>query len=207
MNETPAPEPRDDSSPKLNWSVIAPVGLLVLAVLAIVWLGLTTGGEAKPDPFLGAIGTPIRGTFVPDTPTPQGAEGTPRPRPTFVGNVQGTPLDRDAQRRGDLIRLLIAANEYREDNDGYPSTGGNLQTVCVFLDDDVGCDLAEYLEGGELPVDPFGDPIENGYWFESNGESVKIYAALELEITDEERCPTNNVDLREKPSLICIEGP
>ena len=198
--------PRLNDRMKLNWSIILPVGLLVLALLAIVWLDLATGGEAKPDPFLGTIGTPVRGTFVPSTPTPEGAEGTPRPRPTFAGNVQGTPLERDAKRRGDLLLLLTASNRFRLATGEYPNTGGNIQTLCVFTDDDVGCQLEDLMEGG-LPEDPFGDPIENGYWYQSDGDTVKIYAALELEITDEERCPTDNVDLIEKPSLVCIEGP
>jgi hypothetical protein len=195
-----------DDVKKLNWAVIAPVGLLALAILMIVYLDLATGGEAKPDPYLGAIGTPVRGTFVPATPTPEGAQATPRPRPTFAGVAEGTPLERDAQRRGDLLRLLIAANEIRDETGEYPTTGGNLQTLCAFRELDVGCGLAESYPG-ELPQDPLGDPIENGYWYESDGQTVKIYAALELEIADDERCPTDNVDLRVKASLVCITGP
>ncbi|MEX0750527.1 MAG: hypothetical protein WD359_06925 [Dehalococcoidia bacterium] len=191
---------------RLNWAVIAPVGLLALALLAILWLDLATGGEAKPDPFLGTIGTPVRGTFVAPTSTPPGAEATPRPRPTVGGDAEGTPLERDAARRGALVLLLVAADEYRDENGEYPSTGGNLQTLCVYKDDDVGCDLAETYDGA-LPEDPAGDPIKNGYWYQSDGETVKIYAALELEISDSERCPTDNVDLRVKQSLVCIEGP
>jgi hypothetical protein len=49
---------------RLNWAVIVPVGLLAMALLAILWLDLATGGEAKPSPYLGTIGTPVRGTFV-----------------------------------------------------------------------------------------------------------------------------------------------
>jgi hypothetical protein len=191
---------------RLNWAVFAPVGLLVVALVAILWLDLATGGEAEPDPFLGTIGTPVRGTFVAPTSTPPGAEPTRRAVPTVTGDVEGDPLDRDALRRGDLVRLLIAANAYRDEHGEYPSTGGNLQTLCVYKEDDKGCDLAETYEG-ELPEDPAGDPIRNGYWYESTGDTVKIYAALELEIPDDERCPTENVDLRVKASLICIEGP
>jgi len=191
---------------RLNWAVAAPVGLLVLALAAILWLDLATGGEAEPDPFLGAIGTPVRGTFVAPTSTPVGAQPTARARPTVPADVSGEPLDRDALRRGDLVRLLVAANAYREEFGEYPSTGGNLQTLCVYKADDKGCQLAETYEG-PLPEDPAGDPIKNGYWYESTGDTVKIYAALELEIPDAERCPTDNVDLRVKASLICIEGP
>jgi len=199
---------------RLNWAIIGPVSLLVVALAAILWLDFATGGEAEPDPYLGAIGTPVRGTFVaptstpfvPATATPQGAESTPRAVPTITGDVTGDPRERDALRRGDLIRLLTAANAYRDEHGEYPSTGGNLQSLCVYKDDDQGCNLAETYDG-PLPEDPAGDPIKNGYWYESTGDTVKIYAALELEITDDERCPTDNVDLRVKASLVCIEGP
>jgi hypothetical protein len=195
-----------NGAPKLNWTIIAPVALLALAILMIVWLDLATGGEAKPAPYLGTIGTPVRGTFVPSTPTPVGAEATPRPRPTFVGLAEGTALDRDALRRGDLIRLLIAANKVRDETGAYPTTGGNVQTLCAFKELDVGCGLKDAY-GADLPQDPLDNPIENGYWYASDGQTVTIYAALELEISDSERCDTDNVDLLEKASLVCISGP
>jgi len=191
---------------KLPWAVIAPVGLLAVALASLAWLDLTTGGEAKPEPYLGKIGTPVRGTFVPATPTPPGAAGTPRPRPTFAGVAQGTSETRDTRRRNDLLALLGAADQYRKDNGEYPTTGGNLQSLCVYKDIDAGCKLAPNL-GGKLPEDPFGDPTKNGYWFESSGQRIKFYAALEGDIPDTEKCPTSNVDLRKKQNLICVEAP
>jgi hypothetical protein len=195
-----------DEIRKWNWTVIAPIALLVVALVAILWLDLTSGGAEDPE-FLGTLGTPVRGTFVPSTPTPEGAQATPRPRPTFAGVAEGTPVERDAKRRGDLVRLLLAANAIRDEDGSYPETGGNVQTLCVFEDLDQGCRLKDTIEGGVLPQDPFGEPIVNGYWYSSDGDTVKIYASLELEITEEERCATDNVDLREKASLVCIEGP
>lgn len=196
-----------DAVKKLKWTIIAPVGLLALAILAVVWLDLATGGEAKPSPLLGAVGTPVRGTFVPPTATTTGEpNATPRPRPTFAGVVSGTPAERDLRRQQDLVLLLGAANELRERDGEYPTTRGNIQTLCVFKDDDVGCELADAL-GRDVPIDPFGDAVENGYWYASDGRTVTIYAALEQDISEAQRCPTDNVDLREKTSLICIKGP
>lgn len=196
-----------DAVKKLKWTIIAPVGLLVAAILAIVWLDLATGGEAKPSPLLGAVGTPVRGTFVPATATPPGAaNATPRPRPTFAGVVSGTPAERDLRRQQDLVLLLGAANELRQRDGEYPTTRGNIQTLCVFNDDDVGCQLAAPL-GRDVPIDPYGDAVENGYWYASDGKTVTIYAALEQDIPEAQRCPTDNVDLKEKANLICIKGP
>jgi hypothetical protein len=196
-----------DGVKNLKWTIIAPVGLLALAILAIIWLDLATGGEAKPSPLLGAVGTPVRGTFVAPTATPTGQPGaTPRPRPTFAGVVAGTPAERDLRRQQDLVLLLGAANELRDREGDYPTTNGNVQTLCVFKDDDVGCQLGEVL-GRDVPIDPFGDAVSNGYWYASDGKTVKIYAALEQDIPEAQRCPTDNVDLKEKANLICIEGP
>src|SRR5581483_6022865 len=47
-----------------------------------------------------------------------------------------------------------------------------------------------------LPQDPLGDPISNGYWYQSDGQSAKVYASLEEDIAAEQPCPTDNVDLR-----------
>ena len=115
-------------------------------------------------------------------------------------------LDRDGTRRGDLIRILQAANAYKEENGEYISTDGNIQTLCAFKDIDKGCEYEATL-GGDVPEDPAGDPVQNGYWYQSDGQSLVLYAALELEIPDEERCRTENVDLREEPSLICLRFP
>lgn len=173
--------------------------------MAILALNFSTGGEAKPDPYLGTIGTPIRSTYVAD-PTEAPDDGTPRARPTFAGVQRGTPAERDARRRNDLLLLLGAANALRERTGSYATTNGNVQTLCAFRDDDVGCGLASEF-GGQLPEDPFGNPIENGYWYASTGEALRIYAALELDIPDNQKCPTDNVDLLEKANLICVVAP
>jgi hypothetical protein len=153
------------------------------------------------------VGAPVRGTFVPATATPPGAaNATPRPRPTFAGVVSGTPAERDLRRQQDLVLLLGAANELRQRDGEYPTTRGNIQTLCVFKDDDVGCQLADPL-GRDVPIDPYGEAVENGYWYASDGKTVTIYAALEQDIPEARRCPTDNVDLKEKANLICIKGP
>lgn len=191
---------------KLKWGIVLPVAGIIAALLVILWLDIRHGGEAEPAAPLGAIGTPMRGTFVPPTATPLGGGATPRPRPTFAGVLPGTALDRDGTRRGDLIRLLEAANAYKDANGEYISTDGNIQTLCAFKDIDKGCGYSETL-GRDVPADPAGEPVQNGYWYQSDGQSLVLYAALELEIPEEERCRTENVDLRTKPSLICLRFP
>ena len=190
----------------LQWGVIGPVALLAGALIILISLAVVHRGEAKPEPLLGAVGTPIRGTFVPPTATPVGGGATPRPRPTFAGVLQGTVEERDALRRGDLIRLLQALNTYKEQNGAYITTSGNIQTLCAFKNVDAGCRLKDVL-GKDVPVDPAGDPVNNGYWYASDGTTLTLYAALEADIPDNERCRTENVDLKKKASLICLRAP
>ena len=131
---------------RLKWNVLIPVGLLALATIGLIWLTLASSGEAEPPPLMGELGTPVRGTFVPPTPTPTGVKPTPRPRPTLGPQVPGTPEERDAQRQQDLLRLAAAVTAYHDEENAYPKTGGNIQTLCVYQELDAGCALAEFFE-------------------------------------------------------------
>jgi hypothetical protein len=180
------------------------VGLLAVALGAVLWLGFTSDGDAEPSAYLGEVGTPIRYPYVPPDETPESA-ATPRPRPTFTGNLVGTAEERDEERRNDLLQILGALNAYRERNGEYINTSDNIQTLCAFKDVDAGCGLASFM-GGEVPVDPSGEPTRNGYWYQSNGETLRIYAAVEGDIPDDERCDTNYVDFEDRV-MICVTAP
>ena len=189
---------------KLNWGVIAPLALLAFALLGVLWLGFASSGEAAPPPYLGEVGTPVRYTYEAEDEIPSGTS-TPRPRATLTGNLQGTAEQRDERRRNDLLRIYGAAQAYRERNGEFLSTGGNIQTLCAFKEVDAGCALGQFL-GGEVPVDPTGEPTRNGYWYQSDGQSMRIYAALEVEIPEDQRCETTYVDFRER-LMICLSAP
>src|SRR5947209_12873224 len=173
-----------------KWNIIAPVGLLVVALLAVAWFDLTSSGSAEPPPLLGVVGTPVRGTFTPPTATAIGARPSPKPRPTIEGAVSGTPAERDQQRRIDLLSMLDGFNKLKARDGSYPTTNGNLQTLCVFKDIDVGCALKDVLSSGP-PQDPLGDPVQNGYWYSSDGNSLKLYASMEGDVPSEQRCETD----------------
>lgn len=196
------------SSGSWNWTVIAPVALIVAALLAVVVLDATKGGAAEPKAPLGEIGTPVRQAYVAPTVTPIGLQATPKPKPTFAGvnAAKGTPDERDAKRRNDLLLLLSAANQLRSRDGSYPTTKGNVQTVCAYKDLDIGCKIKDTF-GGDLPSDPLGDPVKNGYWYSSDGQSMTLYAALEGDIPDAQKCPTNDAELKKKSAVICVKGP
>jgi hypothetical protein len=197
------PGGRIDVARRISWATALPVGLLALALAVIAYFDVTAGGDAKPPPLLGAIGTPIRGTFTPPTPTPIGARPTPRPRPTVAG-APGTAAERDQQRRRDLLRLLGAFDDIRRQTGAYPDTGGNIQTLCVYEGLDVGCIVGEVL--GDVPEDPLGRSAEFGYWYQSDGQRMTLYAALEEDIPDEERCPSDYIEFEDKV-LVCLHAP
>ncbi len=185
-----------------RWTVIAPVALIAAIVAAALLLDLATGGEAKPPPLLGAIGTPVRGTFVPPTPTVVGAGPTPRPRPTIAGVVAGTPAERDAERRVDALVIVDGLLKLRERDGEFPSTNNNIQSLCVYREVDQGCNLSDVLDA-DPPSDPLGEPGLNGYWYQSDGTTAKIYISLEGEVGDAERCDTDYVDFQDDPNMIC----
>jgi len=188
-----------------KWNIIAPVGLLTVALIAVAWFDLTSSGSAEPPPLLGEVGTPVRGTFTPPTATAVGARPTPKARPTVAG-ATGTAADRDHQRQVDLLTMLDGFNKLKARDGSYPTTNGNIQTLCAFKDLDIGCALKDVLPNGP-PQDPLGDPVQNGYWYSSDGNSLKLYASMEGDVPSEQRCETDNVDLKTKPNLVCLSAP
>ena len=189
-----------------RWSIIAPVALIAAVIGAVIWFDATTGGEAKPNPPLGAIGSPVRPTYVAPTATPVGGP-TPKPRPTFspgAATAPGTKEQRDAKRRSDLLVLLNAANQLKARDGAYPDTHNNVQTVCKYKDNDAGCALQSVLSSG-IPEDPLGSG--EGYWIQSDGKSIKFYASLENAIPDSQKCPTTDAELLKHDNLICVGAP
>ena len=193
---------------KLNWAVIVPLLVVAVGLIVLLLLDLTEGGAAKNDEYLGEAKAQ-KYPYVAPTATPFGGAPTVRPRPTTVtGSVApsapGDPAERDAKRRLDLLALMGAADEYKAENGDYASTDGKVQTLCNYVDLDIGCAYKDFLT--PLPLDPLGDPTKNGYWYSSDGGTAKFYASLEDSIPDEQKCPTEDVELQKKSVLICVEA-
>jgi hypothetical protein len=198
--QTPEPKPRRSAKIRIKWNVVVPVAVLALALIGVLWMTLATSGEAEPPPLMGEVGTPVRGTFVPPTPTPVGARPTPPPRPTVGPQVPGTPAERDAQRRADQLTLTAALLQYRTDNGAFPTTNGQIQTLCAYVDLDVGCAVGEYVD--PVPRDPLAAVEDAGYWYRSDGTTAFVYISFEGPVLDE-RCETDYVLFEDLPNLIC----
>ena len=189
---------------RIAWSIVIPVAMLAVAAIALVALTFASSGEAEPPPLMGELGTPVRGTFVPPTPSPTGVRPTPRPRPTLGPQVPGTPAERDGQRQMDLLTLIAAGTAYEDENGGFPSTNNQIQTLCVYEDLDKGCAFGEFIDGGEVPEDPLGN--SEGYWYQSDGSFARFFVSFEEEV-DQERCDTDYVEFQDLPNLVCPEIP
>ena len=108
-----------------------------------------------------------------------------------------TPAERDQIRREDLETVRTALEIYAEQHGKYPNTRGQVQTLCAYTTLDVGCDLAA------TPVDPFGTPIRNGYWYRSDGTSYVVIALREVVTEEPGGCPD---DLQDGVNRYCILG-
>jgi hypothetical protein len=125
-----------------------------------------------------------------------------QPQPTKAAETPSSSTERDAQRRADLDRLNVALREYRDKYGSFPSTGGGIQSVCIYLVD-AGCELGEFLN--PLPTESMGDPY--GYWYESDGSTFTLYTALESPPPGEALCSSKPEYLAGVPYLWCIAGP
>jgi hypothetical protein len=172
------------------------VAALAVVLVAILATDLVTGGHAELPPPVGTAYPTSEALAGPrPTRTPRPPTATPNPTtPTATPTPRAGASDRDAQRRLDLERLRAALEEYYKDEGSYPSTGGNVQTLCAYEKVDAGCKLTKVLD--PLPAtDPLGEPLLNGYWYASDGESFTVYALQEAP-------PTPDVPVCEKPEAL-----
>jgi hypothetical protein len=188
---------------------MASAGLLAIALIGVAWFDLTTGGEAKQAPFIGAIGTPIRNAYIAPTSTPVGLPTVARPTveaQPAPADAKGTPAERDQQRRVDLLLLVDAAKKYKDDKGNLPATDDHVQSLCTYKELDQGCKLGAYIDGGSVPSDPVGNGYN--YWYSSDGTSARFYASLEQPLPgDEQPCDTDDAELVKHANVICVSAP
>jgi hypothetical protein len=196
----------------LKWSIVGPVGLLLAALVALAWLDVSTGGDAKPKPLTGTEGTPVRFAYVVPTGTPPGAKPTATPVPGAAATPvpdkaqTGNAADRDGQRRADLLVIFDAIKKLRDKDGKFPATNGNAQSLCIYRNTDALCALEQFL-GGPPPEDPSGG--QNGYWYSgaADGQSMKLFASLETATLPDPNCTSNDEALQKRPNLICLTIP
>lgn len=167
--------------------------VLPISVLAGAVLALSLAIALEPDDNLSAQ---LAAAFEPTT------EPTVTPTPTPDPGA----LIRDERRRLDLFAVKLALEAYYRDHGAFPYSTPGVQTLCVYEDADAGCKLRPYLD--PIPVDVLGDPLNNGYWYESDGLTYTLYAAMETNVgIDESSCPSPRPERLQKAfALLCIPG-
>ena len=198
----------DESTVSIDPRIAVPIAVLGVVVLAIMFVELCGREDVSSlvqEPPSGDVPAATLGpTFTPE-PT-----FTPGPSPTstpVVPTSTPAPLpggqNRDAVRVQDLRTVQAALEQVRDDTGSYPTTGEAIQTLCVFTEFDGGCELLDVLD--EIPIDPLGEPSDNGYWYVSDGDSYILYSQREGGSFPE--CIDHPEFLEEVPSLLCFEGP
>lgn len=193
------PEP---STVRIDLRAVLAVAALAIVVLVIIFVQLC--GRDDVEPLAQSDGPNVEGPTEPPvvtvtpgpTPTPGPPTETPAPEPGGE--------ERDVTRMQDLQAIEDALAEFRDENGSYPDTGGNVQSLCVFEDSDIGCELQDVLD--PLPVDPLGEPIsENGYWYASDGDEFTVFAQRE---SDQFPACANHPDhLAHFDTILCVQGP
>ena len=183
-----------------------PIVVIVAVLAAVITTDLATGGAHEPNPENQAALGPGAAALTPrpKTPLPPASTRTPTAAPT---TVSGPVVEaRDKTRKDDLEQMAAALKKYYDKKKEYPSTGGNLQTVCTYKDDDAGCKLEDFID--PIPTDPLGDPGANGYWYASDGKSYTLIAAMELpaNATPPGSCPEAAPKHTKKANLYCLTG-
>ena len=191
------------NSVRLDLRAVLPIAALAIIILIIIFVELCGREDIEslvqqPQQQPGLATATLGPTF------------TPGPSPTVgptVPTVSPTPMpgggDRDAIRVRDLQSLQAALQLYFADHDEFPNNEETIQTLCVFTEFDVGCDLLEVLD--ELPVDPVGDASTNGYWYVSDGSSYRLYGQRESDSFPE--CIEHPEFLVDIDSVLCFSGP
>jgi len=187
---------------RIDLRAALPILALVLVVFVIIFVELCGKTDVEP---LDSEGTPIAAgpsATAGPTETP-GPSPTAEPdAPTVTQENPAAGADRDEIRVRDLQTISDAMETYRAENGEYPSTGGGIQTVCTFEDDDKGCDLKEVLD--PIPSDPLGNPGENGYWLESTEDTFTLYAQRESDLI--EPCPEKPAHLEDFRTVFCVSN-
>jgi hypothetical protein len=138
-----------------------------------------------------------RGSSQSRAPAPAKAEAV-------IQEAPGSVEERNTQRLADLQAIALALTEYaRANNQTYPSTRGQVQTLCTYERLDTGCTLKKYLD--PVPRDPAGGNL--GYFYVSDGRSFIVAARWEADSDppDGFMCPSFFQQTQEG-AMVCVAG-
>lgn len=187
----------------------APIAAVIVVIVAALGMDLAFGGPSNPKvdntaPPPEVVRATIAAAPVSPTPYAPPPTATPTAGPTAVpGSVAQL---RDKTRLDDLTKIAAALEQYHKQKGNYPSTGGNIQTLCSYPDVDAGCKLKDLLS--PIPSDPTGEAVLNGYWYSSDGKTFVLMAGMDSPANaTPNKCEQRFVDHTRKAYLHCLTGP
>jgi hypothetical protein len=184
----------------------APIITIVAVVAAIIATDLATGGAHEPkSENQAALGPGAAAGILRPTPLPPPDTPTPTAGPTALPSPAADALDQT--RKDDLESIRAALEKYYDKKKEYPSTGGGIQSMCIYVELDAGCKLKDFID--PIPSDPRGDPAVNGYWYISDGKSYTLIAVVGLPANaTPQSCPDIAARHTGKPNtnLYCLSG-
>lgn len=207
-----SPEDFKEILAKRDWRKLlpyAPIAAIVFVIVLAVAIDLAVGGPSTPKANNQAPPPEsVRATIaaMPVTVTPYVPPATPTSTaiPTVIpGSLAAA---RDETRLGDIMKVTVALKQYHDSKGEYPSTGGNIQTLCSYPDADAGCKLKEFID--PIPQDPSGQAVLNGYWYSSDGKTYVIIAGMDSPANaTPDKCEKRFFDHTRKTNLCCAIGP
>jgi hypothetical protein len=173
---------------------------LAMALFGVLFVVAAANAIAPPE-NKPAGGRP--GAAAPAPAQPAGA-AVPTHTPAEATAIANLPVDaksRDAERLRNMQALRAALQQYKAKKGNYPSTGGSIQTACVYQKLDKLCEVS-----GQVSAEQFQDPRGNnfGYFYFSDGKAYAIYASLEGDNSGSDPCPGDLTYFRNLPNLYCL---
>ncbi|HEY7801176.1 MAG TPA: hypothetical protein VIE40_00750 [Dehalococcoidia bacterium] len=132
--------------------------------------------------IIGVAYVMTRGGSTPATHQRAVASAPAKALPTAIATPALADQLLDARRELDLGTALDAADAYATLFGAYPSTGGQLATLCA-SPADAGCAIAKYASNLSVSDGQFP------YWYASDGRSVTLLARVQT-APDQDDCPS-----------------
>jgi len=186
-----------------------PIAAIIAVIVIALGMDLAFGAPSKPK-VNNAAPPPevIRATIaaLPVSPTPYVPPSTATPTAAPTPDTGPTAQARDQTRIRDMAKIANALVKYEEEKGEFPSTGGNVQTLCVYRENDAGCKISDVLD--PIPGDPLGESVKNGYWYASDGKTFTIIAGMDSSSNATPgRCDPKWSQHTRKANLACLTGP
>lgn len=157
--------------------------LVVVAVIAASLMLFSGESSAEPQAVV--------------TPSPTNTVAPPQATPTRTATPSYGDILADTQRLLELAKVRDALASYFDENESYPSTGGEFETVCEEAIDS-GCALREV--DSDVPSGFQDEP----FWYQSDGASYTLFARVAV-AQAESNCPDEIPPALEGGNVACIE--